>query len=188
MLEFVAGNCVVVSKSSRTRLSSNAIGFRTWIQENIILPEEPTKKMNLKREVLSLDEFNGRELQRHLAQNRSQSCEGNHTITAGISINNRHQFLQRQFPVVGSTIKSLQNKHPTASSSAASSGARPKQFESAQCIVSSKYTRKNQDLQPYNFNGNSWHFLPSSNRIPKVINFITLRNKIELGKQYCFSS
>ena len=174
-VEFVVGNCVVVSKSSRTRLPSN--GFKTWIQDNIILPEEPNKKMNLKREVLSLDEFHGRELhlelQRRLGQNRSQSCEGNHAISVGISINSRHQILQNQFPiVVETTCDSIQNKHLAVSStSTTSSGARPKQYETApQC------NRKNEDLKSYNVNSNAWNFL-RPNRIPKVITYTAIQNK-----------
>lgn len=48
------GNSVVVSKSSRTRLPE--VAFKQYVREDVVLPEEPARKFNLKREVFSLDE------------------------------------------------------------------------------------------------------------------------------------
>lgn len=44
---------MVVSKSSRTRLPE--VAFKQYVRDDVVLPEEPARKFNLKREVFSLD-------------------------------------------------------------------------------------------------------------------------------------
>lgn len=44
----------MVSKSCRTRLPE--VGFKQYVREDVVLPEEPLRKFGLKREVFSLDD------------------------------------------------------------------------------------------------------------------------------------
>ena len=48
------GNCVVVSKSRHTRLPD--VGFKEYVRDDVVLPEEPNRKLNSKRETVSFDE------------------------------------------------------------------------------------------------------------------------------------
>ena len=48
------GNCVVVSKSRHTRLPE--VAFKEYVRDDIVLPEEPNRKLNPKRETVSFEE------------------------------------------------------------------------------------------------------------------------------------
>lgn len=45
---------MVVSKSRHTRLPE--IGFKEYVRDDVVLPEEPSRKLNPKRETVSFDE------------------------------------------------------------------------------------------------------------------------------------
>lgn len=50
----MTGNCVVVSKSRHTRLPE--VAFKEYVRDDVVLPEEPNRKLNPKRETVSFEE------------------------------------------------------------------------------------------------------------------------------------
>ena len=62
-------NCVVVSKSRHTRLPE--VAFKEYVRDDVVLPEEPNRKLNPKRETVSFEEPD------HHSSNGSSSNGGN---------------------------------------------------------------------------------------------------------------
>ncbi|XP_046652235.1 R3H domain-containing protein 2-like isoform X4 [Daphnia pulicaria] len=76
-----SGNCVVVSKSRHTRLPE--VAFKEYVRDDVVLPEEPNRKLNPKRETVSFEEPD-----RH-SSNGSNSGGGGNKFTRSTEIRSR---------------------------------------------------------------------------------------------------
>jgi len=86
----------VVSKSKHTRLPQ--VAFKQYVREDVILPEEPSKKTNLKREVVSFEELqiSGR-YRASEPRSRSFECSGDRLeVDAPHCRSRNHRSLQSQ--------------------------------------------------------------------------------------------
>lgn len=85
----------MVSKSKHTRLPQ--VAFKQYVREDVILPEEPSKKTNLKREVVSFEELqiSGR-YRTSEPRSRSFECSGERLEVDPQCRSRNHRSLQSQ--------------------------------------------------------------------------------------------
>lgn len=168
------GNCVVVSKSRHTRLPE--VAFKEYVQEDVILPEEPSRKSSsLKRDVVSFEElhFNGRYRPSEL---RSQSfeCPGGRNDSHAFQSGGRQRAFQPQITFDGACVDENAvivnaTTRPPSTSPALLVGARSRgnQAEGAYPAASASGT-STEDVQNLRWPRRLTHGVFRTSRIPKV--------------------
>ncbi|XP_032780844.2 uncharacterized protein LOC116919078 isoform X2 [Daphnia magna] len=159
-----SGNCVVVSKSRHTRLPE--VAFKEYVRDDIVLPEEPNRKLNPKRETVSFEEPHSGSSNKFTRspENRSRSLEER---DVGMDSRPKNRAFQPQVTLVPEGACS-EGSPPVAM------GARRKEnvSESVSTYVTPTTSRTNsEEIQTLRWPKRLTQGALRNNRIPKVESF-----------------
>ncbi len=157
----IAGNCVVVSKSRHTRLPD--VAFKEYVRDDIVLPEEPNRKLNPKRETVSFDEPHSGSSSSKLycrspAEARSRSLE-ERDVGVDVQRPRNRAFQQAQVTWVSS---------PDETTEAVSMGARSKENLSDYATPTTSRNSGIEEIQNLRWPKRLSQGTVRNNRIPKV--------------------